>query len=102
MAVTTAMRQEALPNVPTVGEFLPGYDVSGSSGLGAPKNTPVEIIQTLNTEINAVLADPQTKARFAELGGIVLPGTPAAFGKLIADETDKWAKVIKFAGLKAE
>jgi tripartite-type tricarboxylate transporter receptor subunit TctC len=101
LAVTTAARQQALPDVPTVGEFLPGYDVSGSGGLAAPRNTPVEIIETLNTQLNAVLAEPQTRARFVELGGMVLPGTPAAFGKLVADENEKWIKVIKFAGIKA-
>jgi tripartite-type tricarboxylate transporter receptor subunit TctC len=85
-----------------VGEFVPGYEASGWYGVGAPRNTPVEIIQILNKEINAALADPKFKARLADIGGDVLPGLPAEFGKLIADETEKWAKVIKFAGIKAE
>jgi tripartite-type tricarboxylate transporter receptor subunit TctC len=102
LAVTTATRSEELPDIPTVAEFVPGYEASGWFGIGAPKNTPVEIIQTLNREINAGLADPKMKARLADLGGTVLPGSPTDFGKLIADETEKWAKVIKSAGIKAE
>jgi tripartite-type tricarboxylate transporter receptor subunit TctC len=102
LAVTTATRSEELPDIPTVAEFVPGYEASGWFGIGAPKNTPVEIIQTLNREINAALADPKMKARLADLGGTVLPGSPTDFGKLIADETEKWAKVIKSAGIKAE
>ena len=102
LAVTTATRSEALPEIPTVAEFVPGYEASGWVGIGAPKNTPIEIIEKLNREINAGLADPKIKARFADLGGTVLPGSPANFGKLVADETEKWAKVIKFAGIKAE
>ena len=102
LAVTTATRSEALPDVPTVGEFVPGYEASGWFGIGAPKNTPAEIIDRLNKEINAALADPRVKARFAELGGTVFAGSPADFGKLIADETEKWGKVVKFAGIKAE
>ena len=102
MAVTTAMRSEALPDLPTVGDFVPGYEASGWFGVGVPRNTPVEIIDKLNKEINAGLADPKMKARFADLGGTVLAGSPADFGKLIADETEKWAKVIKFAGIKAD
>ena len=100
--MTTATRSEALPDVPSVGEFVPGYEASGWFGIGAPKNTPVEIIQTLNREINAGLAEPKMKARLADLGGTVLPGSPSDFGKLIADETKKWAKVVQFAGLKPE
>jgi tripartite-type tricarboxylate transporter receptor subunit TctC len=102
LAVTTATRSPALPDVPTVGEFVPGYEASAWFGIGAPKNTPAEIVGKLNTEINAGLADPKLKARLADLGGIVLTGSPAEFGKLIADETEKWAKVIKFANIKAE
>ena len=102
LAVTTATRSEALPDIPTVGEFVPGYEASAWYGIGAPKNTPAEIIDKLNKEINAGLADPKMKARLADLGGTVLAGSPADFGKLIADETEKWAKVIKFAGIKPE
>ena len=102
LAVTTATRSEALPSIPSVGEFVPGYEASGWNGVGAPKNTPLEIVQKLNKEINAGLADPAMRAKFAELGGMVLAGSPADFGKLIADETEKWAKVIKFAGIKPE
>jgi tripartite-type tricarboxylate transporter receptor subunit TctC len=102
LAVTTATRSEALPDVPTVGEFVPGYEASGWNGIVAPRNTPVEVIQKLNNEINAALADPRTKAKLADLGGIVVAGSAADFGKLIADETEKWCKVIKFAGIKAD
>jgi tripartite-type tricarboxylate transporter receptor subunit TctC len=102
LAVTSAMRSEALPDIPTVGEFVPGYEASSWQGIGAPKNTPSAIIDKLNGEINAVIADPKMKARLADLGGTVLSGSPADFGKLIADETDKWAKVIKTAGIKPE
>jgi tripartite-type tricarboxylate transporter receptor subunit TctC len=102
LAVLTAKRWEGLPDVPTLGEFLPGYEVSTWFGVGAPKNTPAEIIGKLNKEINAGLADPQFRARLSDLGGIVLPGSPADFGKLIADETEKWGKVIKLANIKAE
>ena len=101
-SVTTSTRWEGLPDIPTVSEFVPGYEASVWWGIGAPRNTPVEIIEKLNKEINAALADPKMKARLADLGGTVLPGTPADFGKLIADETEKWGKVIKFAGIKAE
>ena len=97
LAVTTATRSEALPDIPTVGEFVPGYEASGWYGIGAPKNTPAEIVDKLNKEINAALADPKIKARLADLGGTVLAGSPADFGKLIADETEKWGKVVKFA-----
>jgi tripartite-type tricarboxylate transporter receptor subunit TctC len=85
-----------------VADFLPGYESSQWYGVGVPKNTPIEIVEKLNKEINAALADPKMKARFADLGGTVLPGSPAVFGKLIADETEKWGKVVKFAGLKAD
>jgi tripartite-type tricarboxylate transporter receptor subunit TctC len=102
LAVTTATRSQALPNVPTVGEFVPGYEASFVYGLGAPKNTPTEIVEKLNQETNTGLADPKIKARFGDLGGTVLPGSRADFGKLIADETEKWAKVIRAANIKAE
>jgi tripartite-type tricarboxylate transporter receptor subunit TctC len=102
LAVTTATRAEALPDLPTVGDFVPGYDASNWYGVGAPKNTPAEIVDKLNRGINAALADPQMKARLADLGGSVLPGSPADFGKLIAEETEKWAKVIRAANIKAE
>jgi tripartite-type tricarboxylate transporter receptor subunit TctC len=101
LAVTTANRSEALPDLPTVGEFVPGYEASAVWGIGAPRNTPAEIVEKLNKEINAGLADPKIKARL-ELGGTVLPGSPTDFGKLIANETEKWAKVVKFANMKPE
>jgi len=94
LAVTTATRSETLPDLPTVGEFVPGYEASTWFGVGAPKATPAEIVEKLNKEINAGLADPKIKARLADLGGTVLAGSPADFGKLIANETEKWAKVI--------
>jgi tripartite-type tricarboxylate transporter receptor subunit TctC len=93
---------EVLPDIPTVGDFVPGYEASGWYGIGAPKNTPAEIVNRLNAEINAALADPKMKARFADLGGTVLPGSPADFGKLLADEKEKWGKVIRTANIKAE
>ena len=96
------MRAEALPDVPTVGDFVPGFEASAAFGVGAPKATPAGVIGTLNREINAGLTDPKIKARFAELAGTVLPGSPADFGKLIAEETEKWGKVVKFAGIKPE
>jgi tripartite-type tricarboxylate transporter receptor subunit TctC len=99
LAVTTAIRSEALPDVPTVSDFLPGYEASAWTGIGVPKNTPVEIVDALNREINAGLADPKMKARFADLGGTLLPGSAADFGKLIADETEKWGKVIREANI---
>jgi tripartite-type tricarboxylate transporter receptor subunit TctC len=102
LAVTTAMRSEALPDIPTVGDFVPGFEASQWVGLCAPKNTPSEIIGKLNTEINAGLADPKLKTRFADLGGTVLPGSSADFGKLIAQETEKWGKVIRAANIKVE
>jgi tripartite-type tricarboxylate transporter receptor subunit TctC len=102
LAVTTATRSDALPDLPTVGEFVQGYEASAWWGFGAPKNTPAEIVEKLNKEINAGLADPKMRARLADLGGTVFPGSPAAFSKFIADETAKWAKVVKFAGIKAD
>jgi len=102
LAVTTATRSEALPGVPAIGEFVPGYEASVWFGIGAPKNTPDEIIDKLNTEINAALSDPKIKARLANVGAMALVGSPTDFGRLIAEETEKWAKVIKFAGIKAE
>jgi tripartite-type tricarboxylate transporter receptor subunit TctC len=102
LAVTTATRSETLPDLPTVGEFVPGYETSQWYGVGVPKNTPAEIIEKLNKETNAGLVDPKLKARLADLGGIALAGSPVDFGKFIADETEKWAKVIKFAGVKAD
>ena len=100
LAVTTAARSEVLPDVPTIGEFVPGYEASAWVGIGAPRNTPAEIIEKLNADINAGLTDPKLKARFAELGATVFVGSPADFGRFIADETEKWAKVVKFAGIK--
>ena len=102
LAVTASTRQAVLPGVPAVAEFLPGYEASGWYGVIAPKATPVEIIDRLNREINAALADDKMKERLTDLGCLIFAGTPADFGKFIADETDKWAKVIKFAGIKAD
>ena len=102
LAVTTTTRSEALPDIPTMGDFLPGYEASTVHGIGAPKSTPTEIVDRLNREINAALADPKIKARLASLGGTVLALSSADYGKLIAEETEKWAKVIKFAGIKLE
>ncbi|WP_395713654.1 Bug family tripartite tricarboxylate transporter substrate binding protein [Reyranella sp.] len=102
LAVTTATRSQALPDVPTVAEFLSGFEASVWLGIGAPRNTPAAIIDKLNKEINAGLADPGIRARFADLGSTVLPGSPSDFGKLIAEETEKWSKVIRAANLKAE
>ena len=102
LAITTATRSEALPDIPTVDEFVPGYEASSFFGFGAPKNTPAEIIDKLNKEINAGLADPKIKARLADLDGTVLVGSPADFGKLIAEETEKWGKVIRAANIKPE
>jgi tripartite-type tricarboxylate transporter receptor subunit TctC len=102
LAVTSATRWAALPDIPTVGEFVPGYEAIGWFGLGSPKNTPAEIIDTLNREINAGLADPTMKARIADLGGSPMPMTPTDFGKFIVDETEKWAKVIRTANIKPE
>ena len=102
LAVTIERRLDALPDIPTVGDFVPGYEASNWYGIGAPRNTPVEVIEKLNKETNAGLADPKIKARIADLGGSVLRGSPADFGRLIADETEKWGKVVKFLGIKAD
>jgi len=102
LAVTTATRAEVLPDIPTVGEFVPGYEASAIGGLGAPKGTPAEVIERLNREINAGLADPKIKARFAELGLTPLARSPAEFAQLVLDETEKWGKVVKFANIKPE
>jgi tripartite-type tricarboxylate transporter receptor subunit TctC len=102
LAVTTMMRSEALPDVPTVGESVPGYEVSGWYGIGAPRNTPADIVQKLNTEINVALADPKVKTRLADLGSTPMPLSPADFGKLIVSDTEKWAKVIQAAHIKAQ
>jgi tripartite-type tricarboxylate transporter receptor subunit TctC len=102
LAVTTATRVEALADIPTVSDFVAGYEASTWYGVGVPKNTPNEIVDTLNLAINAALADPKLKARLADLGSTALGGSSADFGKLIADETAKWAKVVKFAGLRAD
>jgi tripartite-type tricarboxylate transporter receptor subunit TctC len=102
LAVTTATRSQALPDVPTVGEFVPGYEASSWYGIGAPMGTPAEIVDKLNKEINAALADPRIRARLADMGGTELAGPPAEFGKLIADETEKWGKVVKISGAKPD
>ena len=102
LAVSTATRFDALPDLPTVGTFVPGYEASAFFGVGAPRNTPAEIVAKLNKEINAGLADPRVRERLANLGGTVLAGSPADFGKLIAEDTEKWGKVVKFAGIKPD
>jgi tripartite-type tricarboxylate transporter receptor subunit TctC len=102
LAVTTASRSDALPDIPTVGDFIPGYEASTWCGIGAPKGTPAEVIDKLNKEINAGLVDPKMKARLANMGSTALPGSPADFGKLIAEETEKWAKVVKLSGAKPD
>jgi tripartite-type tricarboxylate transporter receptor subunit TctC len=102
LAVTTATRSQVLPDIPTVSEFVPGFEASAWGGVGAPKNTPTDIIDKLNKEINAGVADPKLKSRFSELGAGVLLGSPADFAKLIAEDTEKWAKVVKLAGIKAD
>jgi tripartite-type tricarboxylate transporter receptor subunit TctC len=102
LAVTSATRWEGLPDIPTVGDFVPGYEASAVLGLGAPKKTPVEIIDKLNKEVNAALDDPKLKTRLVDLGGTLLAGSPADFGKLIADDTEKWGKVIRAANIKPE
>jgi tripartite-type tricarboxylate transporter receptor subunit TctC len=102
LAVTTETRSVALPNVPSLAEFVPGFQSSSWYGVGAPRGTPARIVEQLNADINAALSDPTLRARLVDLGGMLLGGSPADFGKLIADETDKWAKVAKFAGIKAE
>jgi tripartite-type tricarboxylate transporter receptor subunit TctC len=100
--VTTATRSVALPDIPAVADFFPGYEASNWYGVGAPKNTPGEIVDKLNKEINAGLSDPKIMARLADLGAMVIAGSPSDFGRLIADETEKWAKVIKSAGIRPE
>jgi tripartite-type tricarboxylate transporter receptor subunit TctC len=102
LAVATATRSEALPDLPIVADFVPGYEASSWYGIGATRNTPTEIIDKLNKEINAALADPKIRARLADMGSTVLPGSPADFGKFIVEETGKWGKVVKFSGAKAE
>ena len=102
LAVTTATRSEVLPDIPTLADFIPGYEASTWLGVGTPKNTPAEIVDRLNKEINAALAEPKLKARLADLGGEVLSGSPADFGRLIGEETEKWGKVIRAANIKAE
>jgi tripartite-type tricarboxylate transporter receptor subunit TctC len=102
LAITSTARLQALPDVPTIGDFVPGFETSAWAGIGAPKNTPAEIIDTLNREINGILAKPAVQARFTDLGGQVLALTPSAYASLIAQETDKWAKVIKFSGARAD
>jgi tripartite-type tricarboxylate transporter receptor subunit TctC len=102
LAVTTTTRSALLPDIPTVADVLPGFDSSPWFGVGAPKDTPSGIIGKLNREINAALADPEIAAGLADLGTVLSPGSPADFGRLIADETDKWGKVVKFAGIKVE
>jgi tripartite-type tricarboxylate transporter receptor subunit TctC len=102
LAVTSARRSDLLPDVPTVGEFVRGYEASQWYGVGAPKGTPADVIAKLNSEINAALADPKLKARLIDLGAELAPATPAEFGKLIADETEKWGKVVRAASIKPE
>jgi tripartite-type tricarboxylate transporter receptor subunit TctC len=102
LAVTTATRSEALPDLPTVGEFVPSYEASGIGGLGAPRGTPVQIVDVLNEQINATLSDPKMKKRLADLGATALSGSPPDFGKLLADEIEKWARVVKFSGARPD
>jgi tripartite-type tricarboxylate transporter receptor subunit TctC len=102
LAVTTATRSEVLPDLPTVADFVPGYEASAWYGVGVPKGTPDDIIDKLNKEINAILAEPKAKARLADLSASLLAGSPADFGKLVADETEKWGKVVKFSGAKPD
>jgi tripartite-type tricarboxylate transporter receptor subunit TctC len=102
LGVTSPKRAEALPDVPAIAETVPGYEVNVWNGISVPKGTPPEVVDTLNRAVNAVLADPRVKARFTELGGAPMPMTPAEFGDLVARETEKWAKVVKFAGIKPD
>jgi tripartite-type tricarboxylate transporter receptor subunit TctC len=100
--VTTAVRSDALPGIPTIGELVPGYEASGIGGMGAPASTPAAIIDKLNQEINAILAEAKMRSRLADLGATALAGSPADFGKLLTEEIEKWRKVIRFAGIKSE
>jgi tripartite-type tricarboxylate transporter receptor subunit TctC len=100
LAVTTAVRSAELPDLPPIGDFVPGYESSGSFGFGAPRGTPADVVEKLNREINAVLGDPKAKARIAELGGEPLTGSPAVYGRLLADETEKWRKVIRAGNIQ--
>jgi tripartite-type tricarboxylate transporter receptor subunit TctC len=102
LAVTIATPSPVLPDLPTIAEFVPGYEFSFWTGIGAPRNTSAEIVDKLNTEINAAIVDPKIKARLAQWGASALPGSPVDFGKLIAKETEKWGKVVKFVGVKAD
>jgi tripartite-type tricarboxylate transporter receptor subunit TctC len=102
LAVTSAMRLEVMPNLPTLAEFVPGFEANSWYGIAAPKNTPVEVIDRLNREVNAILTEPKAQAKLADLGGILLPGSPADFGRLLADDTEKWGKVVKFANISVE
>ena len=102
LAVTTGARSHALPNIPPLGDFLPNYEASSWYGIGAPKNTPTEIINRINKEVNASLADPKLSNRLSDMGGMLLPGSPADFGKLVSDETAKWGKVVRAANIKAD
>ena len=102
LAVTGSTRLDALPDLPTVADSVPGYEASSLYGIGAPRNTPAEVIDRLNKEVNAALADPKLKARLADLGGTPFGGSSAEFGKLMADETEKWGKVVRFAGIKPQ
>ena len=102
LAVSGAMRSEVLPDLPTVGEFVPGYEITAWFGVGAPRGTPAEVIDKINTEITAGLADPKMKARLADFADVPMPMTPTDFGNLIANETEKWGQVVKFAGIKPE
>jgi tripartite-type tricarboxylate transporter receptor subunit TctC len=102
LAVTTTVRSTSLPDVPVVADFVPGFEASAWFGIGAPRGTPDDAVASLNREINAGLADPRLKAKLEDMGGMLIAGSPADFGKLIADETEKWAKVVKFSGARAE
>jgi tripartite-type tricarboxylate transporter receptor subunit TctC len=102
LAVTTATRSDVVPDLPTVADFVPGYEASAWYGVGVPRGTPDEVIDKLNREINAILADPTSKARLARLGASVIRGSPADFGRLLAEETEKWAEVVKFSGAKPD
>src|SRR5262249_43992253 len=100
--VTTAQRSEAIPDVPVVADFVPGYEASAWFGIGVPKGTPKDVIDTLNKAVNLAMADPKMKSKLADLGGMQMGGSPADFGRIMVEETEKWAKVVKFSGAKAE